>query len=84
VNRKAIDELKQRIPLLDYLQAHGWHPDRIRFQAGQQPRPAPATSNRRVIVVGCALRNEFPDVACAAEPGFSHSSGCVRRWAVAA
>jgi DNA primase len=24
VNRKAIDDLKQRIPLLDYLQAHGW------------------------------------------------------------
>jgi site-specific recombinase XerD len=59
-------------------------PDYIRFQAGQQPRPAPATSNRRVIVVGCALRNEFPDVACAAEPGFSHffwlrsSLGCGR------
>ena len=47
-------------------------PDYIRFQAGQQPRPAPATINRRVIVVGCALRNEFPDVACTAEPGFSH------------
>jgi site-specific recombinase XerD len=47
-------------------------PDYIRFQAGQQPRPAPATINRRVIVVGCALRNEFPDAACIAEPGFSH------------
>ena len=29
MNRRAIDELKQQIPLLDYLQAHGW----------QQPRP---------------------------------------------
>jgi site-specific recombinase XerD len=47
-------------------------PDYIRFQAGQQPRPAPATINRRVIVVGCALRNEFPDAAGTAEPGFSH------------
>jgi len=28
VNRKAIDELKQQIPLLDYLQAHGWQPAR--------------------------------------------------------
>jgi DNA primase len=28
VNRKTIDELKQRIPLLDYLQAHGWQPAR--------------------------------------------------------
>jgi hypothetical protein len=24
VNRKALDELKQQIPLLDYLQAHDW------------------------------------------------------------
>ena len=24
MNRKALDELKQRIPLLDYVQAHGW------------------------------------------------------------
>ena len=28
MNRKTIDELKQRIPLLDYLQAHGWQPAR--------------------------------------------------------
>jgi site-specific recombinase XerD len=59
-------------------------PDYIRFQAGQQPRPAPATINRRVIVAGCALRNEFPDAAGTAEPGFSHffwlrsSLGCGR------
>lgn len=59
-------------------------PDYIRFQAGQQPRPAPATINRRVIVAGCALRNEFPDAAGTADPGFSHfywlrsSLGCGR------
>jgi site-specific recombinase XerD len=47
-------------------------PDYVRYQAGQQPRPAPATVNRRLIVVGCALRNEFPDVACPPEPGFSN------------
>jgi DNA primase len=28
VNRKIIDELKQQIPLLDYLQAHDWQPAR--------------------------------------------------------
>src|SRR5215204_5230448 len=28
VIRQAIDELKQQIPLLDYLQAHHWHPPR--------------------------------------------------------
>jgi site-specific recombinase XerD len=59
-------------------------PDYLRFQASQQPRPAPATINRRVIVVGCALRNEFPDAASTTEAGFSHfywlrsSLGCGR------
>ena len=28
MNRKAIEELKQQIPLLEYLQAHGWQPTR--------------------------------------------------------
>ena len=28
VNRQALDELKQQIPLMGYLQAHGWYPAR--------------------------------------------------------
>jgi hypothetical protein len=28
VNRQSLDELKQQIPLLGYLQAHDWHPAR--------------------------------------------------------
>jgi len=28
VSREAFHELKQQIPLLDYLQAHDWHPAR--------------------------------------------------------
>jgi hypothetical protein len=28
VNRQALDELKQQIPLLDYLQAQDWQPAR--------------------------------------------------------
>jgi DNA primase len=28
VNRRALDELKQQIPLLDYLEAHDWRPTR--------------------------------------------------------
>jgi DNA primase len=28
VSRQAVDELKQQIPLLEYLQAHDWHPAR--------------------------------------------------------
>jgi len=46
--------------------------DYLRFQSGQQPRPAAATINRRVGVVDRALRNEFPHRACALVPGFSH------------
>ena len=34
VNRQALDDLKQQIPLLDYLQAHDWRPARP-----TQPRP---------------------------------------------
>lgn len=48
-------------------------PDYVRFQAAQQPRPAPATINRRVIIVGCALRHTFPDATCPPASGFSHS-----------
>lgn len=29
MNRQALDELKQQIPLLDYLQTQDWHPTRI-------------------------------------------------------
>ncbi len=28
MSRQALDELKQQIPLLDYLQTHDWHPTR--------------------------------------------------------
>jgi DNA primase len=28
VNRQALDDLKQQIPLMGYLQAHDWHPAR--------------------------------------------------------
>ncbi len=28
MSRQAIDELKQQIPLLDYVQAHDWQPAR--------------------------------------------------------
>jgi site-specific recombinase XerD len=47
-------------------------PDYVRFQAGQRPKPAPATINRRVIVVDRALRNEFPDATHTPQPGFSN------------
>jgi integrase/recombinase XerC len=46
--------------------------DYVRRQAGEQPRPAAATINRRVGVVERALRSEFPDTATAFAPGFQH------------
>ena len=29
MNRQVLDELKQQIPLLEYLQAHDWQPARV-------------------------------------------------------
>jgi len=46
--------------------------DYVRFQAGQEPRPAADTINRRVWVVERALRNLFPDAAAQIAPGFQH------------
>jgi integrase/recombinase XerD len=46
--------------------------DYVRFQAGQEPRPAADTINRRVWVVERALRCQFPDVATQIVPGFQH------------
>ena len=47
-------------------------PDYVRFQAGQRPKPAAATINRRIVVVDRALRNEFPDAPHTPQPGFSN------------
>ena len=42
----------------------------IRFQAGQSPRPAAATINRRVVVADRALKSEFPNASAQFAPGF--------------
>jgi site-specific recombinase XerD len=44
--------------------------DYVGFQSGQQPRPAAASINRRIVVAERALRNEFPDAPCQFAPGF--------------
>lgn len=46
--------------------------DYVRFQAGQETRPAADTINRRVWVVERALRSRFPDAAVQIAPGFQH------------
>jgi integrase/recombinase XerC len=40
------------------------------FQAGQSPRPAAATINRRVVVADRALKSEFPNAPAQFAPGF--------------
>lgn len=42
----------------------------VRFQAGQSPRPAAATINRRIVVADRAFRSEFPNVSPQFAPGF--------------
>src|SRR3984893_383903 len=42
----------------------------VRFQAGQSPRPAAATINRRVVVADRALKSEFPNAPGQFAPGF--------------
>ena len=44
--------------------------DDMRYQAEQQPRPAPNTINKRVWVAERALRCQFPNVMPPAAPGF--------------
>jgi integrase len=46
--------------------------DYLRFQVGDRPQPAAATTNRRIGVVERALRNEFPDRPSPFVPGFHH------------
>jgi len=44
--------------------------DYVRFQSGQQPRPAAASINRRTFVIERALQSEFPQAPSQFVPGF--------------
>jgi DNA primase len=46
VSRQALDELKQQVPLLDYLQAHDWHPAR-RLSCGRLMGLCPLHADRK-------------------------------------
>src|SRR5665213_440939 len=56
----VIEEAITQSTLLEY----------VRFQAGQLPRPAAATVNRRIVVADRALKSEFPNVPAQVAPGF--------------
>jgi DNA primase len=64
VNRKAIDELKQRIPLLDYLQAHGWQPARS-IRDGGLMGLCPLHADRKPSFLADLNKNLFYCYGCA-------------------
>jgi DNA primase len=64
VNRKAIDELKQQIPLLDYLQAHGWQPARS-IRGGGLMGLCPVHADHTASFLADPCRNLFYCYGCA-------------------
>ena len=64
MNRKAIDELKQQIPLLDYLQAHGWQPARS-IRGGRLMGLCPLHAERQPSFLADPDRNLFYCYGCA-------------------
>ena len=64
MNRRAIDELKQRIPLLDYLQAHGWQPARS-IRGGRLMGLCPLHSDHRPSFLADPCRSLFYCYGCA-------------------
>jgi DNA primase len=64
VNRKTIDELKQQIPLLDYLQAHGWQAARS-IRGGRLMGLCPLHTDHRPSFLADPYRNLFYCYGCA-------------------
>jgi len=64
VNRKAIDELKQQIPLLDFLQAHGWQPTRS-IRGGRLMGLCPLHDDHKPSFLADPCRNLFYCFGCA-------------------
>jgi DNA primase len=64
VNRKTIDELKQQIPLLDYLQAQGWQPARS-IRGGRVMGLCPLHTDHRPSFLADPCRNLFYCYGCA-------------------
>ena len=64
MNRKTIDELKQRIPLLDYLQAHGWQPARS-IRGGRLMGLCPLHTDHRPSFLADPHQNLFYCYGCA-------------------
>src|SRR5262249_54169907 len=63
VNRKALDELKQQIPLLDYLQAHDWQAAR-RIAGGRLMGLCPLHTDRKPSLLVDPNKNLFYCYGC--------------------
>jgi DNA primase len=58
MSREALDELKQQIPLLDYLQAHDWRPART-LSRGRFMRLCPLHEDHKPSFLVDPLKNLF-------------------------
>jgi DNA primase len=63
VNRQALDELKQQIPLLDYLQAHDWRPAR-QLSRGRSMGLCPLHADHEPSFLVDPLKNLFYCYGC--------------------
>lgn len=63
MNRQALDEFKQRIPLLEYMQAHNWRPVR-QLRAGRWMGLCPLHEDRKPSLLVDAGRNLFYCYGC--------------------
>jgi DNA primase len=64
MNRKAIDELKQRIPLVDYMQTLGWQPARS-IRGGRLMGLCPFHADHEPSFLADSCRNLFYCFGCA-------------------
>ena len=64
MNRQALDELKQQIPLLNYMQAHAWQPTR-RLRGGRLMGLCPLHSDHQPSFLLDPQRNLFYCYGCA-------------------
>ena len=91
MNRDTIDGLKQQIPLLDYLQAHGWRPTR-RIGGGRFMGLCPLHADHNPSFLADPCRNLFYCYGCARggdvirfaelfhQVNFPQAVAILRRW----
>ena len=91
MNRQALDELKQQIPLLDYLEAHDWRPAR-RLSRGRWMGLCPLHDDHKPSFLIDPQKNLFYCYGCRRggdvirfaelfhQVGFRHAVALLREW----